>query len=369
MKIFIVASDPGSANAIMPVIATCYKQGHLINGVVSGSATTILSKWPEIEEIDDTTPIDEILNMWKYNRPQIILAGAGAYNLLEHTVRRAAADAGIPCIAVLDYWANYHQRFRRLQGRQWSYSLPDRICVLDEIVLDEMVAEGFAHESLVVTGQPYFECIANWKNNLNTDDLARFRTRFMNDKESILIGFCSEPIFEDMDVTPNNNNNNNLGYTQYTIIKKIACILERLTTLKMCHIHLIIRPHPRENMEKLNDILRNIKKTSLFSYEISKIGTSLEFVLSCDLIIGMTSMVLIEAYNLSRPAISVQFNLRTDDVFYGTTRGYFPSVYNVKELDRKLEQWFNNPEPTLKKPIPHTYGATERILRVIKEIV
>ena len=238
-----------------------------------GSATTLLSKWPEIEKIDDATSIEKILNMWRHNRPQIILAGAGAYNLLEHTVRRAAADAGIPCLAVLDYWTNYHQRFRRLQGNQWSYSLPDRICVLDKIVRDEMIAEGFAHDQLVVTGQPYFEYVANWRNNLSTDDLVRFRTRFIEERTSILIGFCSEPIVEDMNITSNNP-----GYTQYTTLEKTACILEQLSKLKKRSIHLVIRPHPREDEKKYNNMLKMYKHHLCFHMKFLKLALRLNLL-------------------------------------------------------------------------------------------
>ena len=365
MNIFVVASDPGSANALMPVIVKCIECGHTINGMVSGSASNILGKHcPEIIQIDDSASIETVSNILKDKRSQIVLSGAGAFNLVEHTVRCAAIDIGIPCIAILDYWANYSQRFRRLQGKQWVYSLPNRICVLDEIVRDEMIAEGFASEHLVVTGQPYFEYILNWKNNLSMDDLARFRTRYMGDKESILIGFCSEPIVEDMDVT----HNNDLGYSQYTTIEKVACILERFTWSKGRHIHLIIRPHPRENEEKLYDILRNMQTSPMFSYEISKIGTSLEFIVSCDLVIGMTSMALIEAYVMAHPVLSIQLNLKKRDTFYGTTRGHCPSVYTVQEIERRLEQWIQKPiQPSMN--IPFTYGATNHIIKNMEELI
>ena len=269
MNIFVVASDPGSANAIMPVIATCYKQGHLINGVVSGSAISLLSKWPEIEEIDDTTPIIKIRNMWGGdNRPQIILAGAGAFNLLEHTVRRAATDAGIPCIAVLDYWTNYHQRFRRLSGEKMTYSLPDRICVLDEIVQAEMLNEGFDSEKIVVTGQPYFEYIMQWGNALPINKVIHFRNQYLRDEDSLLIGFCSEPIHII-------NTNDELGYDQYSTIRKITTFLDQFTKLTGRSIHLTMRPHPRENEDKIKDVLGSMQTSPMFSWEVSKIGSSL----------------------------------------------------------------------------------------------
>lgn len=362
MKIFVVASDPGSANAIMPVIATCYKQGHLINGVVSGSATTLLSKWPEIEEIDDATTIEKILNIWADNRPQILLAGAGAYNLLEHTVRRAASDAGIPCIAVLDYWANYHQRFRRLDGEQWTYSLPDRICVLDEIVRNEMLTEGFASEKIVMTGQPYFEYILHWRNALSINDVTRFRNRYLKDEDSLLIGFCSEPIHKI-------NINDEFGYDQYSTIRKITTFLGQFTKLTGRRIHLAVRPHPRENDEKIKDVLASIQTSPMLSWEVSKIGYSMEFIVSCDLLIGMTSMALIEAFLLSKKVLSIQLNLKKTDVFFGTTRGYCPSIYDEQELFKWLEQWFGNQVPHSINTIPYNNGATKRTIAVMEELI
>lgn len=365
MKVFVVASDPGSANALMPVIAACCRNGHEVYGVVSGSAATMFGKqWQEIKKIDDAVSKEKILNIWKDNKPHIVLAGAGAYNLLEHSVRVAAAKAKIPCIAILDYWTNYFERFRRLEGKQWSYSLPDRICVLDEIVCNEMLAEGFTSEQIVVTGQPYFEYISNWKETLSIEDVKCFRNRFVKDEMQILIGFCSEPIVEDMDVI----HGENLCYTQYNTIEKIAYILERLAKSKKRHIHLIIRPHPREDEAKLNTILREIKTTPMFSYEISKIGTSLEFIVSCDLVIGMTSMVLIEASFMSHPVLSVQLNLKSRDTFFGTTRGYCPSVYKVQRLEKRLEQWIEKPIQSSIK-MPSAYGATNNIIEIMKELV
>ena len=363
MNIFVVASDPGSANAIMPVIIACLRDGHRINGVVSGSAITILDKWHEILKIDDVTPIDEILHILGDKEPQVVLAGAGAFNLLEHTVRRAALDLDIPCVAVLDHWTNYQQRFRRFDGTQWIYSLPDRICVLDETVRNEMLIEGFEPEQIVVTGQPHFEYIADWKNALSTTDATRFRSNFVKNEATVLIGFCSEPLAEDLKIT----NTKDPGYTQYTTIVKIASILGQLSKRLACHIHFVVRPHPRENMDKIENVLAQVELPLSFSWDVSKIGSSLEFVVSCDLLIGMTSMALIEAYIISKQVLSVQLELKKTDAFFGTTRGCCPSIYNISELERRLEEWIKNPTH-LSINIPSTYNSTNKIIEILEEL-
>ena len=364
MNIFVVASDPGSANAIMPVIIACLRAGHRINGVVSGSAITMLDKWHEILKIDDVTPIDEILHILGDKEPQVVLAGAGAFNLLEHTVRRAALDLEIPCVAVLDHWTNYQQRFRRFDGTQWIYSLPDRICVLDETVRNEMLIEGFEPEQIVVTGQPHFEYIANWKNALSTTDVTRFRSRFVKNEATVLIGFCSEPLAEDLKIT----HTEDPGYTQYTTIAKIASVLGRHSKLSGRHIHFVVRPHPRENVDKIENVLSQVELPLSLSWDVSKIGSSLEFVVSCDLLIGMTSMALIEAYIISQQVLSVQLGLKKTDVFFGTTRGYCPSIYDIQELDEWLGKWFKN-DTRSKNAILHTWDAAEHIITVMEELV
>lgn len=372
MNIFVVASDPGSANALMPVIAACCRNGHEVYGVVSGSAATMFGKqWHEIKETDDAVSKEKISNIWKDNKPHIVLAGAGAYNLLEHTVRRAAAEVNIPCIAVLDYWANYNERFRRLESKKWSYSLPDRICVLDEIVRKEMLAEGFAPEKIVVTGQPYFECIANWSNTHSLKDVELYRNRFVKDERSILIGFYSEPIAEDLKVM----HQDDIGYTQYDTIPKVVSILGRLANSSDRPVHLVVRPHPREDEKKLKEILVQIQTSSMFTWEISRTGTSLEFVVSCDLLVGMTSMALIEACIMSRPVLSIQLNLKKTDTFFGTTRGFCASLYSDKELNYWLERWFTNAKTRPRTIIqytcnamPFSNGAIERIMAVMKEL-
>lgn len=363
MNIFVVASDPGSANAIMPVIMECCKAGHKINGLVSGSATIILDRWHEIMEIDDATSIDDIFNIFSDMQPHVLLAGAGAFNLLEHTVRRAALDVGIPCVAVLDHWTNYQQRFRRFDGVQWIYSLPDRICVLDEGVHNEMLVEGFEPEQIVVTGQPYFEYIANWKNALSANDVVRFRSRFVENEATVLIGFCSEPLAEDLKVT----HTEDPGYTQYTTIAKTVSILGRFSKLSGRHIHFVVRPHPRENVDKIENVLAQLDLPPSLSWDVSKIGSSLEFVVSCDLLIGMTSMALIEAYIMSKQVLSVQLGLKKTDVFLGTTRGYCPSIYDIQELYEWFEKWFKNGTHS-KNKILHTGDAAEHIIRVMEEL-
>ncbi len=365
MKIFAVASDPGSANAIMPVIEYCSKKGHEIYGITSNAATATLKNFPLIKEVDDKTSIESITNMLKSNQSQIILSGAGAYNLLEHTVRCAAAKRKIPCVAVLDYWTNYNVRFKRFDGFHWISSLPNRICVLDEIVRDEMLTEGFESEQIIVTGQPYFEYISNWKTHTSSDTIKQLREFFINDKSTLLIGFCSEPILEDTTI----NHKHKPDYTQYDVITNTAKILETLSNSTGKKIHFVVRPHPREKKEIIEKTLNPFKKYSTFSCTVSNAGTSMEFIDSCDLIIGMKSMALIESCILKHPTLSVQLNLKHKDVFLGTTRGFCPSIYTIQNLKKLLEKWLESGSIPKRIPIRFVNSSTKQITLIMEKLI
>lgn len=58
---------------------------------------------------------------------QVLISGTGWQTDLEHHARLLARQRGIPCVAVLDHWLNYRERFQRGGEEQ----LPDALWVAD----------------------------------------------------------------------------------------------------------------------------------------------------------------------------------------------------------------------------------------------
>ena len=58
---------------------------------------------------------------------EVLISGTGWASDLEHQARRLAHHRGIPCVAVLDHWVNYRERFQR-KGEE---VLPDALWVAD----------------------------------------------------------------------------------------------------------------------------------------------------------------------------------------------------------------------------------------------
>ena len=81
----------------------------------------------------------------------------------------------------------------------------------------------------------------------------------------------------------------------------------------------------------------------------------------------MTSMALIETYIMSCHVLSLQLNLGKRDTFFGTTRGYCPSVYDAQKLDNWLDHWFKDSSPP-SMDMPSLFGTTERIIECMEEL-
>jgi len=366
MNIFVVVGDPGSANATFPVIEKCLSEGLDVSGVSSGSATDIFRQkgFNSIEDTDDDLLSEDATGKLVNNKASIVLSGAGAFNMVEHTIRRAAYEMKIPSVAVLDYWTNYMQRFFRFDGNKRIYSIPDKICVMDEQVKTEMLFEGFQNDTIIVTGQPYFEYIQNWKGMLPEYELGNIRKKYMKNSDNLMVGFCTEPIEEDRKITGNNP-----GYNQYTTLETIFDLLNELCIQNNKKIHLVIRPHPREKESGYSYLLNKHNQSGYLSLEISKTGSSLEFVASCDMVTGMRTMALIEACFMKKIVISYQPGLKQIDHFLGTTRGFCPSIYERDNLRTILEKWIQDPGLMYGDCISNNSGAAENIISVMKSIV
>lgn len=94
--------------------------------------------------------------------PNLALTGTSAQegkanDIVEHTTTRAARKLDIASLAVLDIWQAYSQRFSDERTSQRLDILPTHIAVMDQLAYDEMVAEGFPKEVLVITGNPHFD--------------------------------------------------------------------------------------------------------------------------------------------------------------------------------------------------------------------
>lgn len=118
--IAVVCHDAGAANHILSWLRVDGRLD-LARAVMSGPAKRLwMLVFPEV-------PLCNTIEMALHDAKSVI-SGTGWASSLEHDARRMATARGIPCVAVLDHWVNYAERFIRDGECVW----PDEFWVVDK---------------------------------------------------------------------------------------------------------------------------------------------------------------------------------------------------------------------------------------------
>lgn len=167
-----------------------------------------------------------------------LITGTGWASNLEHSARMEARTQGIYCVAVLDHWVNYGNRFQR-DGKT---VLPDEIWVVDR----------FAEELAKVT-------FPNIKVALKPDSHAEFElSRILPIQVSTpnTLLYLLEPV------------RSNWGREKPGEFQALEYFFERITTLALPeNIQVALRLHPSEPQGKYDAICQHFGVTQIESCE------------------------------------------------------------------------------------------------------
>lgn len=341
-KILLFSRDPGGSNAIIPLIPALKKYNY---EVILFGKDVALTKYKQsnlegkniLDFIKEVTP-ESIRIFIKEINPDIIITGTSADDFCEKYIWRAANDLNITSFAIVDQWLNYGIRFSKysiseseqyLKSKLFEY-LPSKIFIMDEIAKTEAIKEGLPQDKIIVTGQPYFETVINNADNVTDEQIKSLRDQLKIEKDGLLITFASEPITE----TYNSNQlvqNSYLGYTEITILEKLLDALSFLQNSSKKQINLLIRPHPKENLGKYQDLYQKFLQQKI-NCIISSEANSQTVIVASDIICGMSSMFLIESVILNKPTISVQIGLNKENPFILGRINILKTILDYEEL-------------------------------------
>ncbi len=316
-KILLFAHDPGGANAISPLIEALKNNGHELFVYAKGPA---ISKIPQAVELKS----ENIQNFLKELAPDFILTGTSANDFTEKYLWRAAKNMNIKSMAFLDHWINYGIRFSKYglkdiqkynKNKSFDF-LPDYICVMDDFAKQEMIKEGIPEKIIYSFGNPHFESL---KKQIKLEDIEKIRSKFIKKGEDFIITFASEPYTEDY----------GLG-NEKQVLRDLQDIITKIDK----KISLVVKLHPKEELSKYSE----------FEYlYIEKETNSIDMIMASDLIISMTSMVLIEAMILDKNILSYQPNETNINKFILTRNKFLDFINKKEDLESKIKlQILNN---------------------------
>jgi len=382
-KALLFARDPGAANTVIPLVSPLQERGVdvLLVGKDAAKSRFALFQLPfqELaEELRLSTSqcrwreenVDLFARFLQDNQVDLVVTGTGSDDFSEKYLWLAARRRGIPSLAILDHWLNFGVRFSRFpllelaryEENKEHDCVPTIICVLDASVKHEMVEQGFSPEIIQVTGQPYFDLLLRQAQAVQPERVDEFREKVMEfPKDGKLLSFISENISEA-------EKGQDLekyfwGYTERFELENVLRVVKNLSG-KHPPITLLVRPHPNEVLDVYSDLLCS-KRGKHFSVVLDRKADPFVLMKASDLLIGMTSMFLIEGAILGRPILSVQVGLSRPDPFVLSTRGYAPSVLDLVTLRQRFEDFFAGKELP-GKPFSISPGSTQKVMHILE---
>ena len=341
-RILIFSRDPGGANAVAPLAQPLRAEGHEVMLYGKDSA---LAKYREhgergLDIMQEQAEISQksVCAFVADKQPRLVLTGTSADDLTEKYMWRAAGQLGIGSIAVLDQWVNYGLRFSPYgvaeadkfdRDRRIEY-MPAKICVMDELARTEAEADGIDPARLAVTGQPYFETLLK-KTDASQGPTLRSRLGIAAGEK--LLMFVSEPICDTYRET--DGSGHYWGYTERTIFRAVLEAAEALSESMPGRLTIMVRHHPKEKRGNFADIIGCARGGCRVIVDSGALAR--DAIDAADLVVGMSSMLLLEAAVLGRPVLSVQIGLRRRNPFVLCRMGSLQPVTDPAGLVQALK--------------------------------
>lgn len=372
-KILFFSRDPGGANTLLPLIRVLlHQKKHSLEVFGKEYACTKYTEekilYRDIrKDFPGKLTYEAIKAFLTMHRPDVIVTGTSEDDMTEKYLWRAAAILRIPSVAILDYWTNYTLRFsRNISGlskltKRVVWYLPDRICVMDKVAYNDMLAEGFPKSKLFVTGNPYLDSYLT-THALTSSRKRILRSRFGFKKSTVLITFVSEPLV----TLYSNKAERVLGYDEKSIFEHVfnavrSCVADRPDQ----DIVLIVRPHPKDKRGIWETRLAH--RQSAFQIIQDRTIASWEMAQLSDVVIGMSSMFLLETTLLGVPVMSVQIGLKKEDPCILNRIGKNSPVLSYEDLVVRLKSLLSGRgDPQCLYHVRK--GATQRILKIIDSL-
>jgi len=259
---------------------------------------------------------------------------------IEPRLVAAARKLGIPSVGVLDHICNLSERFGL--GHAWSETtfLPDLLCVPHPTAIDRLMELGVERSRLALTGYAWLDGLnAGRQDQVARGDVARVADLFGKRDFHLVCLFAGELMTE----ASLAGGAEWYGFDENTTLDALIPRLRSHCRMLDRNIHLILKPHPKDN--SLGKYLCRTEEGKGLTVSMSPGELDRNLLLEyCDVVFGMTSMILLDSVCLGRPTVSLQLGLRREDVVVTNECGASLPIYNTTTLDTELDLILTSPD-------------------------
>ncbi len=304
-NIVVISRDPGSANALIPVIELLQKKENIrIKAVIDGRAQETFQKKFKTKDI---TPKGNILESAEtLGSPDLGLVDSSEGRGIEMFF--SATFPEVPNVLVEDYYGSSLPYLKRLKEASLPY--PKKICVIDKEAKNIIVRDfPELSSSIEITGQPAFDVYAKE----NTEKISKKvrRELGLKSKEKLVTFMSSIDPME--------------------LVEKFA---EELSKIKNKGLRFTFRTHPRDNTPLENYEKLFTEKGIDYLLTMGKVTTD-EVGAASDLVCMVSSTTMFPAIYRGIPVVSI-----TDPKYIEQKEGAIPpppakigAIFNLDSLE------------------------------------
>ena len=205
-----------------------------------------------------------------------LISGTGWASSLEHEARRLAKNIGCRCIAVVDHWTDYRERFIRFDEE----ILPDEIWVTDDYAR-KIAQKEFPSTPIVRLQNAY---LTRLKNEVMQRQVLNSASNYQR------ILYLLEPIRDDWGVSPIPGE-----------FIALEFFISNLTILGLRGALIRLRPHPSDPIGKYDDWLKSHPDLDLVIDDLSSLADSLAWA---DIVVGCQTYAMVIALAAGKKVVS-----------------------------------------------------------------
>lgn len=339
--LLVTACDVGTANFLSPVLSRLPLELRVYAQPEAASIFKSLgidcfevqrTGWKDFIELGNTIFCQENFS--------VAVTGTSWGPTLDKAITLAARSAGKTCVAIVEHWSLYRERFSKVaEGKIITRDqfLPDQIWLNDTKALQEACGAGLPKELLRSFGQPHLERLysrfENYK-DLQRDDCVVFFSERL--REDFMAGSPLDP-----------------GFDEYLALESLLGVVPSSKKV-------IVKLHPQEKADKYDYLLQ--RKRGL---EIVSCVPIEELIAKSGRIVGMLSMALLEAALLRDDVISFLPGGKAQD-FVGNRIGATRCVTSASDLAAELAE---PPASTFSADFGARFvGSTDRVIEAIVQL-
>lgn len=327
IDLLLFVEDPSAANYVALLLPEFKRRNWTTLLCAANVATVILrARGIDFMEPEAVTGARALLER---TRPKCVLTGTAENpDTLALQLIAAARELGIASIAFVDARMNSEYRFCGHDKDPLAHA-PDWLLVPDAWTLEAFIALGLAKERIAVCGHPQYDLVRDLARQWARIGVPAFRSRIFPEvsNERRIVVFVSEGSLR-YDLLPDTTaaqfglkgRGFDKGRTKIAleeVLDAIASATERP--------YFVFRAHPIEDAGDYAEYASEIDR-------ISSDGSALELIYASDLVIGMTSMLLLEAALLGKPCLAVLPDAAERVWLPGTESGLVPYATSREQI-------------------------------------